>query len=513
MIKNRILDLLDRPSFRTLLLVLHVLIVCVVVIKDNVRSPDEATYMGLARSMEKGGYSVWQDILDPPPTDVVRTHGYPTFLFLIAKLGGDRRAVFAVQALLYLGMLTILLSLLAAGKGNVVGRQNIFLLIMLPQFQIVYYVGQIFPEILMAFAGVMAVFLAWRRDRLSHQVILGAVLAIGFWVRPVFLLFPLFMLLADLVLVKGMERWKTMKWNVLALFFFLLLGPLPFTLWNLNAHGVARPVPLTGSALISNLGIWQLRLPGYGTMHYFQYNYFGREIIPAVDPDEAEMYYQRYQEQWSRIDSVTRGSMTQQDEVLLPLMEQDSLYVTRSPEYTVALDRAIASENRRMILDEPMHYLATRLYAAVRLWVTNINLPMEKIVYRPTPGVRPVVGKPVGLMGWAKALVPFLITVSTFGVGIPLLILSVWRDPRRWYDRRYMLYLIGYVWMIHIPMVIQSRYTVPVHGLAIACFAFMISDRRSRGQVEARPAGAWRDLAQSDDFLKSPREKYFSIKQ
>jgi len=61
---------------------------------------------------------------------------------------------------------------------------------------------------------------------------------------------------------------------------------------------------------------------------------------------------------------------------------------------------------------------------------------------------------------------------------------TIFRDRERWFPRRYLLYMIMYVWLIHVPMVIQSRYTVPVHVLAILCITLALTDRYSAGSVE-----------------------------
>ena len=101
-----------------------------------------------------------------------------------------------------------------------------------------------------------------------------------------------------------------------------------------------------------------------------------------------EYYYAAYQEQWKRIDAASAPSMTEQDRALIPRMEKDfpkALRYTLTG-YTRALDKAIAEENLNMIIQEPGYYLWSRAYTAVRLWVTNVNLPMEQIVYRPGNG-------------------------------------------------------------------------------------------------------------------------------
>jgi hypothetical protein len=96
---------------------------------------------------------------------------------------------------------------------------------------------------------------------------------------------------------------------------------------------------------------------------------------------------------------------------------------------------------------------------------------MERMVFRPEPGVRPVVGTANGIKGWLGMLAPFLLSFVTFGIGGIFLVVCVIRYRQQWHERRYALFLVGYIWVIHIPMAIQSRYTVPVHGVVIALIA------------------------------------------
>ena len=477
----------DRRLTRVLLVV-HVLMMLAAILRAPVRSTDETTYMALARSLEHGRFSVWDGVFEPPPADVIRTHGYPAFLAAVRLIGHDVRWVFLVQGMLHLTLLLLLLRLLKGDDAGSNLRRNALLLLLLPQLQLLHYAAQVFPETLVSLLLLLVALAAMRGPAAGRWWRLGLAAAALFWVRPVMLLLPLALLLFDLLVSRRGERWMLLRANALALGFFVALGPLPFACWNQAVHGYFKPVPLTGSAVISNLGIWQARLPGYGTMHYFQNNFFGHELVPWVTPDEAERHYARYQQQWQRIDSITRPAMTARDSLLLPQMIQDSIYYTRSARYTVALNEAIAAENRQMIRDEPLYYIATRAYAAVRLWITNVNLPMARIVYRPGTGLRPEVGRPDGLKGWLSVLAPTVITGLSFGIGLPLLCVAIWRNRSRWYERRYLLLVILYVWMVHIPMTIQSRYTVPLHAIALACMAWAIGDRWLRGRHHGETA-------------------------
>lgn len=458
---------------------IHVLLVILAVSMPQPPSPDEATYLALADSMADGGFSVWHDVYDPAPVEVHRTHGYPAFLLAVRSISGSRHFLGLVQGVLYLFALWLVVRWLR-GLENGVFLSNLFLLLMVAQIQLLRYVGQVFPETLMVlFLTAYALSLNGGAHLGRDRWLLMVLLAASYWVRPITMLLPAFVLVGDLLLQPKSQRWHSARGHVMVAIGFVLLGPLPFAWWNWKNHGYFRPHPLTGSAVISNLGIWQLRLPGYGTVHYFQYNTFGRELIPWVDEEEASHHFDRYQAQWERIEQRAAPAMTPEDRERVPvMMEHPTLWATRSPGYTRALDDAIRKENVSMIKAEPWYYLATRMYTAVRLWVTNVNLPMEEVVYRPSPGIYPRVGKPAGSIGWIKVLTPFAITFITFGVGLPFIVLSIFRDRRRWYERRYLVMVIAYVWLIHVPMLIQSRYTVPVHVLAVLCLTLAIADRQ-----------------------------------
>ncbi|MBL7944903.1 MAG: hypothetical protein JNN32_02495 [Flavobacteriales bacterium] len=460
------------------LIAVHVLMLLAVLLMPHAPSADEPTYVALAESMDLGTFSVWADRYDPAPVDTHRTHGYPAFVWLLRKFSTRVTFIFIAQALMHFATLLLVLRYLSTQtKGTF--KSNVFLMAMLPQLQLLHYVGQVFPEVLMSLlCTAIALSYTVRGTGLKEIALRVVLLALAFWVRPVMLLFPLFVLVADLLVARGAERWSSLRAHSFTLVAMAMLGPVPFAYWNHVHHGVWKPVPLSGSAVISNMGIWQLRLPGYGTMHYFQHSMFGREFIPWVGDSAAAVFYGRYQDQWRRIDAKADPYRSVEDVEQVPLMMADpQRFAARSPGYTIALDRAIAEENRAMIKAEPFYYLATRLYTAVRLWVTNINLPMERIIYKPTPGSSPQVGRPQGLVAWAKLLVPFAITFISFGTGLTFLFISVMRHRKLWVARRYLLYMILYVWLVHIPMVIQSRYTVPVHVLAILCIALALSDR------------------------------------
>lgn len=477
--------LLRSQRLTNILIALHVIMLVGVVFLPHVPSVDEPTYLALAQSIENGGFSVWGDHYDPAPVDTHRTHGYPMFILVLLRIYDSITTIFVAQALLFFTTLLLVLHVVRHHPQSTL-LKNVFLLAMLPQLQLLHYVGQVFPEVLMSFL-CSAIALSYHGERESRwMVLLRIVLLAGaFWVRPVMLLFPAMVLVADLFVLRGPLRWSGLRSNAKVLVGAALLGPVPFAYWNFVNHGVPKPVPISGSAVFENMGIWQLRLPGYGTMHYFQHSSFGREFIPWVNGLDAHEHYASYQEQWARIHAEADPYKTAEDRARLPLMmTHPQRFAARSAPYSIALNRAIAKENMAMIKAEPFYYCATRLYTSVRLWVTNINLPMKRIVYRPTPGRFPLVRRPEGIVGWSKTLLPFIITFMSFGLGLPYLTYMVVRGHQRWFQRRHLLYMIIYVWLIHVPMVIQSRYTVPVHVVAILCITFALTDRNSSGTLE-----------------------------
>ncbi len=483
---ERLKELLSRRGTRNMLLVLHLLMmVAAFAVFGSRPSGDQATYLGLAEGLERGAFSYWHGIIDPPPIETYRTHGYPAFLWSVRQFSQDLSAVRMAQTLLHL--FTLLLLLRWAGRHpQGLLRQNVLLLLLLPQFQLLHYAHEILPEAVMVLLCTAIGLGGMGTAGMRRAWLLGLLIAAGFWVRPVLLLFPLFVLLADLFLTRGPERRLLLRQHAVTLIVFLIAAPIPFGLWNLRTHGVFKPVPISGSAVISNMGLWQHRLPAYGSMRYFHYNYFGREIVPWVDDDAAARNYAEYNVQWDRIEAAAEPFMSEADRRNIPVMEgHKDLFITRSAGYTMALDSIIRRETMASIQAEPGHYLATRAYTALRLWFTNINRPMIHWVFTPDAGDRPVVGWPASPGGWVAMLAPFLITAITFGLGGLFLLWRILRDQQRWHARRYALYLIGYLWLIHVPMSIQSRYLVPVHALVVLCIAMAWVEWRA-----GRDAGA-----------------------
>ena len=476
------INYLDRPALTPWLLALYALasVAAVFLFRHEV-SGDQATYVGLAEGMAHGTFSYWWNIFSPAPVDTYRTQGYPAFLLLVRLLSTNVVWVKLIQLLLQFGAVLMTVRFLRRSQHGVAAA-NAFLLLVAPQLQLLYYTQLILPETLMVLLITGAAIIAMRgMNRSGGWLKLGVLLAVGFWIRPVLLFLPVFILMLDAVVVPKPERLNMLKRNTMMGICFALLGPLPFGYWNYSAHGHFSPVPLTGSSVVSNLGIWQLKLPGYGSMHYFAYSFFGREALPWTGPDQAARNYAEFQHQWQRIDSVADPARDSVDLALIPLMEKDhtDLFVTRSAGYAVALDKAIGKENLGMVRAEPGYYLASRFYTAARLWITNVNMPMEHIVFYPHGEDRPIVGRPAGLAGWFQAWYPFLISFFTFGLGLPFIAWTVYQRWDRWYARRWLLYPVLYIWLVHIPISIQSRYTIPVQVLVLACLALCLVEWKS----------------------------------
>ena len=58
-----------------------------------------------------------------------------------------------------------------------------------------------------------------------------------------------------------------------------------------------------------------------------------------------------------------------------------------------------------------------------------------------------------------------------------------------------MLYVIAYIWLIHIPMSIQSRYTVPVHAITLACIAWPLQRAVRADEATCGPRNLLHSLA------------------
>ena len=445
----------DARAFRVLF-GLHVLLVIAgAVLLWNTRSGDHQSYWELARGILQGRYSVWHS-LDPYPPDTFRTPGYPLFLALASLGGTSLRALLVVQAALYLAAVGLVCRILRRLVPDDLLPRTLFLLVLVPNVQLVYYTALVLPECLLGFL-IVAYLDAETAGR--HWAICGLLLGAMILVRPVYLLYPL--VRVGLGLLAAADRQAATR-RALGVTAVAIAVMLPYGAWNQVQFGLFRLIPLEGSAPNVHMGFWQHRLPGKVTHRYWRSNFQGRELIPFVSDADANRYLEAYHREWDAIETEAAPYFTETDRRhQAKFDETPTLFTTYSRQYTVARAKIIEQYTWNHVRAEPGYYLATRLYTAVRLWMTGVNL---RTISQP------------GLRAKVAALYPTLITLGLAG-GLLLTAVRALRGQPELRGTLPIWSLLVYAWLVHVPVTIQSRYTVPLHLAALLLGTLALAGR------------------------------------
>jgi hypothetical protein len=463
---GRLANFLGAQRTHRLLLLLNLLVGVAVfwLFRDTI-SGDQATYLGLAEGMRHGQYSYWYFLDDYIP-DTFRTPGYPLFLWTMQLLWNDIFFVKVVQLLMYWCAVLLVDRSLAARHAPDRLVQNVFLLLCLPNIQVVYYAALIFPETLMVFLVALSVYVeaSVPDGRRWKSPVLGSVWGLVSLTRPVFLLYPLVRLVGDALIGWGGPRSGVLKKYALVLLCYgLVLAPYGW--WNAHHHGVFSVTPLEGGGGVVHTGFWHFRLPDY-TEHRYWGNHFSEEPCFPLDAQERTRYIALYNQEWDQIDAACDGQLTAHDRVLLAEMaKHPALFPTYNTAYTLTRERMLKTLWLDHVRAEPWYYFKTRLYTAVRLFVTA---PRQEDLRTGT--------------AWSvlRGLYPTVVTFCTFIVGGFVLGLALVRKRETMWAYYPVLLLIGYYWMIHLPMSIQARYTVPIHLPFLMMLAVAVGCRTSR---------------------------------
>lgn len=424
--------------------------------------PDEYHYKTLADSILVGKYSSWYWLpIDLP--DTLRTFGYPAFLVLFRWATDADAPVFFVQYVLYLTAVW-LFARLAAKSSRV--TLNVFLLLVTFNVQIPYYAGQISAEILAIFFIAIWCALEFSSQSEKKKIVFQTlVLVLLYYVKPVYIYFPL---------LYWIYQWLKNKQKGLIMLSVLIFaaGISPYVIFNLNVHNTLKLTPLEGGGGVVHIGFWQHKLPGYHTKNYFIHN-MGLEPVRFIEENELERNIRLYESEWKRINEEIRPFFSVQDQIADSLMKAADVspFMAYSSEFTKARENALKSSIFRSIREEPVYYTKTRVYTAIRQWITGINL---KLLASPA------------VLDKVKALTPFLVTFITFGMGFPYLIVQILRNRNLLDEYLSWIIMIGYTSLIHVPMSIQSRYTVPVHLVFLSLLAFKLAAKLRHTSQDAK---------------------------
>jgi hypothetical protein len=430
--------------------------------------PDSNGYLNMAKGFHYGKFSSWYFLPVETP-ETLRTWGYPFFIYLCQLISKSTFIVQLIQLLLHFGSLALLLRMIRH-FNPAYSYRNIFLILLIPNIQIAYYSGQIASEAPNIFFIVLFFYIwyVWK-DEWKKYLVLGLVAAAIFQLRPVFLAFPFFLVLNNLLIKR---KHVALQFMFLAIFTLLLL---PFGFWNKKHHGIFKITPLEGGAGAAHLGYWGFKLPaGYSNTYYWTPTFYGDLTQPSfVSQEEKQNNIKIYEDEWKFVIAELQPFFTKEDSIRMSYMANGKggpgMFITLSGQYANARESLLRQVIVRNIKANPGYYLKTRLYTLVRMWFTGINAQEY--------------AKANSLKAKIQMLYPFLVTFTFIFCGLLFLLFALLRGWLRWDKYYHLILLIVYFGIVHVPFLIQARYTVPVHMFILLLTAMVIGDRIQRRQT------------------------------
>lgn len=428
---------------------------------------DTSSYLGLAEGILHGNYSMWWELPGSYP-DTFRTPGFPLFIAVIMQVFGTWKAVIAVNFVIYgLGLLLTLRTIKTIDPRP--QARNLFLLLLLPLLNVPFYIGQVYPEIpsLFAISAVLYMLSGKGPVGIGRALVLGLLYGFIFQSKPIFLLFPF------LVPVAGwlVERHGfAFRGHLIAAGIFVLTL-LPYGIWNSAHHGVFSVTPLEGGAGVMHFGVWAGKIPGY-TEKVYWHNFTGDELVRFTPVDSIPAHVRAYEQEWVMVNHELSPLLTAADSLMLAsgqLMTHNPS-PTYNTAYTLERERLL----RELAIDDalkwPGYILAYKSYSAVRLWVIGVQR---------ADFFKASLPKKVELLyGPLSTGVVFLM----FIVFVPI---AYFRGGIKLRDTWLFLLFLGYFGVMHIPFVIQARYTTPVRFAMLAVLSLALVSFKAK----ADPAG------------------------
>lgn len=448
-------ELLASERTTSLLLGLNLLVGLVVfMLFRTPHGGDQYTYLGLAEGILHGRYSFWWELPWYAP-DTFRNPGYPLFLAGIRWLTQELIVVQLIQFGFYcLSVLLVVRSIKALNGGRT--ATNLFLLLLLPSINIAYYNTGIYAEPLCMFLICSFVFVEtnWTAGW-GRAIALALIAGTAFQCRSSLLLLPLAWCGGRWLLGDRGAIWK--EHTLFVLLFFLTT--LPYGLWNLHNHGVFKLTPLEGGGGVMHMGWWSGKIPGH-TEHWYWGNTVPHELISFTKPEDVGPNIARFEMEWAAIDAEIGPVMTGRDSLMTTLAgAQGKLFPTYSTAYTLAREDALNRTTWSHIKQEPGYTLMYKTYSAFRLWITGID---------------PERYRSASLGGRLIELYPFVLSASTFILALLLSLIFLMRNVPVLIRQLPLWTWLVYFGIIHIPFVIQARYTIPVRLLLLAMIALLL---------------------------------------
>ena len=440
----------------TLVALLHAALFIVYQRPDwDVAWSDQGGYQQLGAAMARSGeFTRFPESATFIP-EVIRTPGYPAFVAVIYRLFGVSTMPIAIaQAFVFV----LICFLVYAIADRVAGRRAAAVAAVMTALfpPLPYYGALVLTEVWTTFVLIAAMLVCLRAiqtGRTRDFVIAGMLFSGATIVRPAFILLPFGLAAAMPMLVAAERNRKRIgQWAALAIVAGVTM--IPWFTYNYVYLGRFTLSPAGGIGRGLWEGSWQGRWAGRAHNDLTH--------IAEVTPDRAELD--------ARVREVAAREGIAPDGMLEYVHEwQDIRKIWESP--TDPMERARArvvadQEYLRAALehirgDVPGWLMRRLTRGTFILWASDIPIRYTDINATPVIVIRLI---------WLAQVV--LLAIAAFGLLVLL-------RRRRFSEAALIALALLYVWGVHVPLLCETRQSLPVKPLVIILAAIAITYRRS----------------------------------
>ena len=409
----------------------------------NVSWTDQGGYKMLGHGIAESGEFTRYPGTTPFVAEAIRTPGYPMFVAAVYRIAGESHTAVAIAQILVFTLLCLVVFDLA--RRLLPERQAIAAALLTAVYApLPYFAALVLTELWTTFALVVTIAATWRAihsGRIVWYVVAGILYAYTALCRPVFVLLPVFMIGAGLLLFCRAANWRreTLKWAALAAAVAVTLAPWfaynkrHFDVIGISPVGIGRPIFES-----SWQGIWPGRLQAQLTdtaasaLSDRDLAIEVRRIAAEQSLDPEPML--RYVTQWREIRKIWETPTDPQQRALARIIGQN--------EYL-----RVGLENIRRDLSGFLKRRVVR--GQFVLWAAEIPVRHSEINSLPTIVIRLIWLPQVVLFGLACA-------------GAIALVVT-----RQWTAALLLITPLVYVGSVHFVMLTESRQSLPVKPLLL----------------------------------------------
>lgn len=456
-LKSSLYKSLNEKRVFYLLFSLNIIIGTVIFnISSGTRFPDEQGYWLLGESLLHGKFSSWYFLPKYYP-ETLRTPGYPLFLALCQLISKSQLFVKVLQLLIYFISVCLCILIIKRIDSSLIFR-NLFLIVLTPNIQIVYFTGYISAEILTMFFLVLTMYLIFLKRSILHAVFLAFSCYSAFIIRPAFLFFPILLFIYFIF-----QNKKDIKFSAAFIFIYSILL-IPFGLWNKFNHGVFKVTPMEGGAGVAHSGYWQLRLlDGYTENFYWgnntMYDYFKPQFYTDA---EQQKNIKIFEQEWIDLLSKINIYESKEDSLYLDYMNKNNpgIFLLHNSKYTLKREQALWGLTKQHITNDPVYYIKSRIYHFIRFYFSGVNYKNLQ--------------DSSSFSGILKVVYPFIITFAFIFTGLIFITVTAAFRKIHFFNLFAFILLFWYYGAVHLPFVTQARYSIPIHLLILSVLSVTI---------------------------------------